>query len=61
MSKEQAKALAERHGYKLRRVAASTAYPNGYVKVIAPDGSETKLPDWSYTLLWLQQRIFKSK
>lgn len=45
--KDKAKAYAKRHGYQVRRVTNSLAHPNGYVKVIAPDGAEHRAVDWA--------------
>jgi hypothetical protein len=36
----KARSFAKRHGFQVRRVPHSTAYPNGYVKVIDPAGKE---------------------
>ncbi|WP_025026671.1 hypothetical protein [Caldalkalibacillus mannanilyticus] len=34
----QVRAYAKRHGFKLRHVPYSSAYPNGYITVTAPNG-----------------------
>lgn len=43
---QRAKYFAARHGFKVRRVPHSQQSPNGYVKIIAPDGREYKAVDW---------------
>lgn len=40
MSQKQVKEFAAKHGFKLRRMPHNAAEPNGYIKVIAPNGAE---------------------
>lgn len=60
MSKERAKQFAARHGFKLRRVPHSMANPNGYVKVIAPDGREYRTVDWPQAWQIMMEKVYKA-
>ena len=58
MSQKRAKAAADKYGYTLRRVSHSLANPNGYIKVITPDGAEHRAADWpqAWQIIMGQQR-----
>jgi hypothetical protein len=44
---KQAKEFAKKRGYKTRQVANSLSNPNGYIKIVAPDGRELKASNWA--------------
>ncbi|SCW74975.1 hypothetical protein SAMN04487970_103963 [Paenibacillus tianmuensis] len=61
MSKARAKELAARYGFKLRAVANSLKYPNGYVKVIYPDGSEQRASDWMAAMNMIRLQVHRKR
>ncbi len=56
---EKAKAFAQRHGFKLRKVPHSAANPNGYIKVIAPDGNERQAVSWPHALETMRLLVYR--
>lgn len=56
---KRAKEFAAKHGFTIRRVPHSAAYPNGYVKIIDPDGVEHKAVDWSQAWQMMMGLTFK--
>jgi len=59
MSEQRVKEFANKHGFKLRRVPHSAAEPNGYIKVIAPDGKEHRAVHWPQAMEIMRSRIYK--
>lgn len=49
-SETQARLYAERHGFMIRRIPYSLQYPNGYVKIVTPDGISIKADDMTEAL-----------